>query len=130
MPAALKNALDVGSRPYGGSVWDKKPGAIVSLATVLGRAGVLNNPTHWVTAVVPSDNASRPPNEMDADKGSKFKFALMPADLLPSLASPDAFSKDALEPYAAVMGSIAAWLALSAVGFALLPQPPRPAAAG
>lgn len=77
-------------------------GAIVSLATVLGRAGVLNNPTHWVTAVVPSDNASRPPNEMDADKGSKFKFALMRADLLPSLASPDAFSKDALEPYASV----------------------------
>jgi chromate reductase len=30
MPAALKNALDVGSRPYGSSVWDRKPGAIVS----------------------------------------------------------------------------------------------------
>ncbi len=25
-----KNALDVGSRPYGRSVWDRKPGAIVS----------------------------------------------------------------------------------------------------
>jgi chromate reductase len=30
VPAALKNALDVGSRPYGASVWDRKPGAIVS----------------------------------------------------------------------------------------------------
>ena len=30
VPAALKNALDVGSRPYGASVWDHKPGAIVS----------------------------------------------------------------------------------------------------
>jgi chromate reductase len=30
VPAVLKNALDVGSRPYGGSVWDRKPGAIVS----------------------------------------------------------------------------------------------------
>src|SRR5882757_8268192 len=30
VPAALKNALDVGSRPYGGSVWDRKPGAVVS----------------------------------------------------------------------------------------------------
>jgi chromate reductase, NAD(P)H dehydrogenase (quinone) len=29
-PAALKNALDAGSRPYGSSVWDRKPGAIVS----------------------------------------------------------------------------------------------------
>jgi chromate reductase len=30
VPAVLKNALDVGSRPYGCSVWDRKPGAIVS----------------------------------------------------------------------------------------------------
>jgi chromate reductase len=30
VPAALKNALDVGSRPYGSSVWDGKPGAVVS----------------------------------------------------------------------------------------------------
>jgi chromate reductase, NAD(P)H dehydrogenase (quinone) len=30
VPAALKNALDVGSRPYGSSVWDRMPGAIVS----------------------------------------------------------------------------------------------------
>jgi chromate reductase len=29
VPAVLKNALDVGSRPYGSSVWDCKPGAIV-----------------------------------------------------------------------------------------------------
>ena len=30
LPAAMKNALDVGSRPYGHSVWDKKPAAIIS----------------------------------------------------------------------------------------------------
>ena len=30
VPAALKNALDVGSRPYGSSVWDRMPGAVVS----------------------------------------------------------------------------------------------------
>jgi chromate reductase len=30
VPAALKNALDVGSRPYGQSVWNGRPGAIVS----------------------------------------------------------------------------------------------------
>ena len=30
MPGVLKNAIDVGSRPYGQSVWDKKPGAIIS----------------------------------------------------------------------------------------------------
>jgi chromate reductase len=30
MPGVLKNAIDVGSRPYGQSVWDKKPAAIIS----------------------------------------------------------------------------------------------------
>lgn len=30
IPAALKNALDVGSRPYGQSAWNGKPAAIVS----------------------------------------------------------------------------------------------------
>ncbi|MCO4889179.1 NAD(P)H-dependent oxidoreductase [Cupriavidus sp. WGtm5] len=30
VPAPLKNAIDVGSRPYGSSVWDSKPGAIIS----------------------------------------------------------------------------------------------------
>lgn len=30
VPAALKNALDVGSRPYGESVWNGKPGAVFS----------------------------------------------------------------------------------------------------
>jgi len=30
VPGVLKNALDVGSRPYGESVWDAKPGAIIS----------------------------------------------------------------------------------------------------
>jgi chromate reductase len=30
MPGVLKNAVDVGSRPYGKSVFDKKPAAIVS----------------------------------------------------------------------------------------------------
>lgn len=32
VPAALKNALDVGSRPYGQSVWSGKPGAVVSVS--------------------------------------------------------------------------------------------------
>jgi chromate reductase len=30
VPGALKNAIDVGSRPYGQSIWSKKPAAIVS----------------------------------------------------------------------------------------------------
>ena len=30
IPGVLKNAIDVGSRPYGQSVWDRKPAAIVT----------------------------------------------------------------------------------------------------
>lgn len=37
MPAVLKNALDVGSRPYGSSSWDGKPCAVVSAS--IGATG-------------------------------------------------------------------------------------------
>jgi chromate reductase len=30
VPGVLKNAIDVGSRPYGHSVWNGKPGAVIS----------------------------------------------------------------------------------------------------
>jgi len=33
VPGVLKNAIDVGSRPYGQSVWDGKPGAVMSVST-------------------------------------------------------------------------------------------------
>ena len=32
VPGVLKNAIDVGSRPYGQSVWDGKPGAVMSVS--------------------------------------------------------------------------------------------------
>lgn len=32
VPGVLKNALDVGSRPYGHSAWNGKPGAVVSVS--------------------------------------------------------------------------------------------------
>jgi chromate reductase, NAD(P)H dehydrogenase (quinone) len=32
VPGALKNAIDVGSRPYGKSVWSNKPAAVVSVS--------------------------------------------------------------------------------------------------
>lgn len=32
IPASLKNAIDVGSRPYGHSAWDGKPGAVISVS--------------------------------------------------------------------------------------------------
>lgn len=32
VPAPLKNAIDVGSRPYGKSAWARKPGAVISVS--------------------------------------------------------------------------------------------------
>jgi chromate reductase len=32
VPGVLKNAIDVGSRPYGSSVWNNKPAAVVSVS--------------------------------------------------------------------------------------------------
>ena len=32
VPGVLKNAIDIGSRPYGQSIWDKKPAGIVSVS--------------------------------------------------------------------------------------------------
>ncbi|MFV0558979.1 MAG: NADPH-dependent FMN reductase [Enterococcus sp.] len=32
IPATIKNALDVGSRPYGASIWEEKPALVVSVS--------------------------------------------------------------------------------------------------
>ena len=37
VPAVLKNAIDVGSRPYGQSVWQGKPGGVITISP--GRLG-------------------------------------------------------------------------------------------
>lgn len=40
VPAPLKNAIDVGSRPYGSSIWEGKAGAVLSVSPgVLGGFG-------------------------------------------------------------------------------------------
>ena len=42
LPAVLKNAIDVASRPYGHSVWNGKPGAIISV-TIGSQGAILAN---------------------------------------------------------------------------------------
>jgi len=40
VPGVLKNAIDIGSRPYGSSVWTRKPAAVMSVSPgVLGGFG-------------------------------------------------------------------------------------------
>lgn len=48
-------------RPEDATAWLRNE-AVVSLNTVLGESGVLNNPVHSVTAVVPLDRGHPPPS--------------------------------------------------------------------
>lgn len=43
-PAAIKNALDIGSRPFGQNLWSGKPGAIISVSP--GRLGGFGSNHH------------------------------------------------------------------------------------
>lgn len=44
IPGALKNAIDVASRPYGYNAWDGKPGAVVSVSPgAIGGFGANHN---------------------------------------------------------------------------------------
>lgn len=50
VPAALKNAIDIGSRPYGHSVWSGKPGAVVSVSP--GASGAFGANHHLRQSLV------------------------------------------------------------------------------
>jgi|SRR5690554_1423140 len=50
VPGSLKNALDVGSRPYGQSVWAGKPGAVISMSP--GSLGAFGANHHLRQALV------------------------------------------------------------------------------
>jgi hypothetical protein len=90
-------------RPTPGQLADATPllyrDAVVSLNTVLGEAGVLNNPSHAVTAVVPVDKGHPPPHlGRQQTRAGVFHFFGMPrsileagktSDRIASLATPD-----------------------------------------
>jgi chromate reductase len=50
VPGVLKNAIDIASRPYGHSVWDKKPVAVVSVSP--GAAGGFGSNHHLRQSLV------------------------------------------------------------------------------
>ena len=49
-PGCLKNAIDVGSRPYGSSVWNGKPGAVMSVTP--GQFGAFGANQHLRQSLV------------------------------------------------------------------------------
>jgi chromate reductase len=50
VPAVLKNALDVGSRPYGENCWDGKPGGVISVSP--GKIGAFGANHHLRQSLV------------------------------------------------------------------------------
>jgi chromate reductase len=64
IPGVLKNAIDVASRPYGASVWDGKPGAIVSLSP--GGMGAFGANHHLRQSLVFLNWRTRVPSRMEA----------------------------------------------------------------
>jgi chromate reductase len=50
VPAVIKNALDVASRPYGQSAWDGRPGGIISVAP--GKMGAFGANHHLRQSMV------------------------------------------------------------------------------
>ena len=62
VPAGLKNAIDVGSRPYGKSVWERKPAAVVSVSP--GAIGGFGANHHLRQSLVFLDMPAMPQPEM------------------------------------------------------------------
>src|SRR3979490_2369225 len=49
VPGVLKNAIDVGSRPYGSSAWGGKPGAVISASPgAMGGFGANNHLPQYI----------------------------------------------------------------------------------
>ena len=92
VPGCLKNAIDVGSRPYGQSAWDHKPAAIVSVSPgALGAFGanhhlrqslvflnmpILQQPEAYVGGVA---TLFRPDGSLASEGTQKFFQAFMAA---------------------------------------------------
>ena len=65
IPGAPKNALDVGSRPYGANAWQGKPGAVVSVSP--GAIGGFGANHHLRQSLVFLDVPAMPQPEADID---------------------------------------------------------------
>ena len=96
-----------------------RPGAIVSLGTVLGDAGVLNNPTPWVMAVLPAAKNVRHSTQVNSVPGFMFKFAYIQPSIYSSPDedwAADAYQARARVPTATPEKALLDWIYLSSVG--------------
>ena len=95
------------------AVW-LRPGAVVSLQTVLGDSGVWNNYTEWVTAVVPlSSRYTTPSLGQIETEGGTFVFRGVPERLIETGAENDRVVAGADYRRATPEAALLHWLYLS-----------------
>lgn len=91
--------------------------AVVSLNSVLGDAGVLNNPSHAVTAVVPLDRGAPPPRlGRQRTRAGSLHFFGLPRRILEAGATADRLSREQQHdhPRATPEKALLDWLYLAA----------------
>lgn len=95
------------------AVW-LRPGAVISLQTVLGDAGVWNNYTGWVTAVVPLSRRYPTPSlgRLEASAGT-FVFRGLPEPLLAAGREEDRLASGFTYRRATAEAALLHWLYLS-----------------
>lgn len=70
MPASIKNAIDVGSRPWGKSIWDKKTAGVVTVSP--GGVGGFGANHHIRQSLVALNVAAMPAPEAYIGNGAKL----------------------------------------------------------
>ena len=70
VPGVLKNAIDVGSRPYGDSAWSGKPGAVISVSP--GAIGAFGANHHLRQSLVFLDVPAMPQPEAYIGRAAKL----------------------------------------------------------
>lgn len=70
IPGVLKNAIDVGTRPYGQSAWGGKPGAVISASP--GALGGFGANHHLRQVLIGVDVAAMPQPEVYVSKATKL----------------------------------------------------------
>jgi hypothetical protein len=106
------------------AVW-LRPGAVISLQTVLGDAGVWNNFTDWVTAVVPLSGRYTTPSlgRLDAAAGI-FVFRGLPEAVLEAGREEDRLASGPTYRRATPEAALLHWLYLSNSPRSRMSEPP------
>lgn len=106
------------------AVW-LRPGAVISLQTVLGDSGAWNNYTQWVTAVVPLSSRYTTPSLGRVETGGgTFVFRGLPERVLEAGAEPDRLVTGIEYRRATPEAALLHWLYLSGSPRSRMSPPP------